>query len=567
MSICICHHGQQKDNVYWVCVLFIVISTLSCSAEADRDFFSVNLSDQDGDGFTTDEGDCDDLDPNVYPDAPEHCRDLSVDNDCDGNTDESEAIDTETFYLDRDGDGVGGDGGEDSRDACVDPEGYAPVNGDCDDENPLVYPGASETNCTDEIDYNCDGSAGLTDSDEDGFPACEDCDDADGDVFPDAVEVCNGRDDDCDGIADNIDESNDSGQGLSWYADEDGDLFGDSASLVVSCSQPDGYVSDASDCDDTNADINPESNELCNGIDDDCDGIVDEDSIRYVDLDADGYGDSSQILEGCAEVEASAALGGDCDDSDASVFPEADEVCNGIDDDCNGLVDDMEGDDAAGCGDYALSFEGSQFAWVDGSADIHLLDGFTLNIWIKTSDCTDSCSRKVWIAKYVDSYPNGFRLGIVNRGETFFDVSGYELRASSQINDGFWHFISAAYDASDGHTALYVDAALEDEGFAFYDETTSLNESTIDFGAANGAQFVRGYLDEIAIWNYPLTDQEILSSFERSPEGDANGLLMYFPLDEGDGQISFDASSHGFQAVLGTTSGIDVDDPTWASGH
>ncbi len=76
-------------------------------ADADSDTDADVVADQDGDGFTVDDGDCDDKDAEVHPDAQEECD--GMDNDCDGDTDEGDAIDAETFYLDYDGDSYGGD--------------------------------------------------------------------------------------------------------------------------------------------------------------------------------------------------------------------------------------------------------------------------------------------------------------------------------------------------------------------------------------------------------------------------------------------------------------------------
>lgn len=117
-----------------------------------------------------------------------------------------------------------------------------------------------------------------------------------------------------------------------YYADRDNDGFGDAFNLVFSCSQPTGFVTDNTDCNDNNTNANPGATEICNYIDDNCDGNIDE----GFDLDLDGY-------TNCA---------GDCDDMDPTINPGVSEICDGIDNNCNGVLDDdfdMDGDGYTTC--------------------------------------------------------------------------------------------------------------------------------------------------------------------------------------------------------------------------
>jgi hypothetical protein len=158
-------------------------------------------------------------------------------------------------------------------------------------------------------------------------------------VNPDAVEVCNGVDDDCNGFIDD-------GLVFSVYRpDVDGDLFGDSSSPEVSlCAPSVGMVNDATDCDDDDSSVHPGASEVCDGVDNDCDLDVDEDlTLREYrqDRDLDGYGDEvGEAVRSCAPIEDLVDVGGDCDDEDPERHPGATEVCNDVDDDCNGGIDD-----------------------------------------------------------------------------------------------------------------------------------------------------------------------------------------------------------------------------------
>ena len=136
----------------------------------------VTDEDEDGDVAGVD---CDDANADINHAATETCN--TVDYNCNGLIDES-ATAEKTFYADGDGDGSGGAGSPTT--ACSAPPGFVASNDDCDDADPLYHPDADETDCTDPNDYNCDGSGGLVDADNDGFAACKDCDDKDAAISP-----------------------------------------------------------------------------------------------------------------------------------------------------------------------------------------------------------------------------------------------------------------------------------------------------------------------------------------------------------------------------------------------
>jgi len=281
-------------------------------------------------GYTWRAGDCDDANADMHPGAEEICDGL--DNDCNGYADDG--LPTYTYYTDLDGDTFGDPSSP--YDTCYSspPSGYVSDNTDCDDSNPDINPGATEI--CDGVDQDCDSLYDEDfDADSDGYTTCGysvsdgsfvgvDCDDSNADVHPGATEVCNEYDDNCDG---NINEGFDS----------DGDTY-----TICGYSTLDGTFTGI-DCDDTNADINPGATEVCNEYDDNCDGNINE----GFDSDGDTY-----TICGYSTLDG-LFTGVDCDDTNADIHPGATEVCDGIDQDCDSLYDedfDADGDEYTTCG-------------------------------------------------------------------------------------------------------------------------------------------------------------------------------------------------------------------------
>jgi chitodextrinase len=133
--------------------------------------------------------------------------------------------------------------------------------------------------------------------------------------------------------------------GLStWYHDGDGDGYGNPDDSRQSTSQPQGYVSNNADCDDANASVNPGATEICDEIDNNCSGSIDEGVLitYFRDGDGDGYGDPDVTIQACTAPQGYISDDSDCNDMYTTAFPGATEICNdGLDNDCNGLIDDV----------------------------------------------------------------------------------------------------------------------------------------------------------------------------------------------------------------------------------
>lgn len=152
----------------------------------------------------------------------------------------------------------------------------------------------------------------------------DDCDDTDPTRYLGALEVCDslGHDEDCDPT--------------TLGPDADGDLY---PSVACCNEQRDGSILCGGDCNDLANSINPGAVESCNGVDDDCDGRIDEGvQLRfYRDVDGDGYGVADDTIDACTAPVGYAVHAGDCDDTTRAINPAATEVCDtfDVDEDCD----------------------------------------------------------------------------------------------------------------------------------------------------------------------------------------------------------------------------------------
>jgi hypothetical protein len=310
--------------------------------------------DVDGDGYYAQLGcgtpvDCDDSESAIHPGAAELCGD-QADNNCDGQVDEYTAADALSFYPDADGDGFGIDTG--FVQACEPPDGYSATGGDCDDTARFVYPGAPEI-CNGRDD-DCDG---LVDNN------CSDqlCTPEEVSIFDDCVGSCGWSDSNC--LLQCVDSYQGSLSALcinaivslgscsfgcqgaeypdvcsyqqcptEWQAVfgsrvptecTDGDTRSCGSSNVAPCSFGTQTCSNGAwgQC----AGATEPTQEICNGIDDDCNGAIDDNAADattyYFDSDSDGFGDPVATIQACSPPPSYVLQPGDCNDSNANVFP------------------------------------------------------------------------------------------------------------------------------------------------------------------------------------------------------------------------------------------------------
>ncbi len=420
--------------------------------------------DQDGDGFSPAAGDCDDGDAAIHPGADERCD--GVDNDCDGTVDEHDAIDASTWYADVDGDGYGS--ALEAAVACSAPEGYVDDATDCDDGDPAINPGTV------------------------------------------------------------------------WYADQDGDGDGDPETTVTQCGAPAGYVLSPGDCDDGDPQLN-------------------SGTVWYVDDDTDGYGTDEEVQVSCdAPAGGGALVAGDCDDADATVHPGATEVCDGIDQDCDGVAD-------AGACD-ALYFDGGDRVTVPSSSGLDASTALTMEAWFKfTEDPYAWTHSRAYLIDRVYSYrlwysPTGDGYSIPDQ---FFcdlwDWMGVYTQHEYWETDT-WYHIACVWDGT--IATVYVNGIEEDSVTVQRTLNQVANDVTLGYGYEADTGFI-GLVDEVRLWNVPRTEEEIRAGV-CVPEEDPAGLLARWTSTPTGPQTIEDASGHGHAGTLGTSSAVEDSDPSWS---
>ena len=468
----------------------------------------IDLVDSDGDGLAGCEGDCRDDDPSILPGADEVCDE--VDNDCDGLIDDEDNLGlsavTSTYYTDGDLDGYGSGIG---IERCAASAGLVLSDGDCDDSDPALSPATIWY-----VDADGDGQGDAGSS----LQSClvppstsviaGDCDDSDGTVYLGAPELCDNVDNDCDGLVDFDDTDLALDDVASWYRDRDEDGFG-SGDAVASCEPLSGYVANNADCDDTRATAAPGLSELCNGLDDDCDEIADEDLEAPMGAFTEGV--CSGLLKVCGGLEGWL----EPDYGQIAGFEESETACDGIDNDCDGVVDGFE----TSCGIGACGAVGECVDGVDSC-----LEG-TPSVEICGNAIDEDCNDEA--PACVDSDNDGL-------DDAFESFWGLDPNSDDSDGDG----LTDGYEFGEENEPIDTDAdgipdaiSLDSDGDGISDEVES--GTGIEVTDTDG-DMIPDFRDTDSDGDGILDSVEFEA--ESEPDVDNDGLPAHLDLDaDGDG--------------------------------
>ena len=404
------------------------------------------------------------------------------------------------------------------------------------------------------------GCVSSVDADGDGWDLCDDCADDDPTVHPEALDCLNEVDDDCDGV---VDPEGAPEQG-TWRPDADGDGYGDHASTLQACEQPEGSTEDASDCDDSDAEIHPGATEWCNGEDDDCDGFVDEDAEDmgswYVDADGDGWGQDGSETVACEPESGTADQGGDCDDDDPDAHPDALPGCDGRDLDCDGAIDndnDLDSYSDEGCGGTDCD---------DGDDSVYPLapevcgDGVVNDCEGSVAEASALCWEDVDLAGS----------DAIIQGEEASQRAGGAVAGRGDVNgDGLGDILVGAYGVGDDLVGEYAGAA-----FLFHGPITGTHGVSEAYAAIHGEQEYATVGGTVAMAGDADADGfgDILVSSGRWGDEQKEAVFLFYGPISGDYTVSSadawftnDTGSYGLSAVswAGDVDGDGEDDLLW----
>lgn len=394
--------------------------------------------------------------------------------------------------------------------------------------------------CVDEDGDGFDGTGDICDEDAPDY----DCDDQDENIYPGAPEVCgDGIDQDCDGedlVADDLDED-------GYYGGE--------------C---EGYL--GGDCNDNNPLINPAAMEICDNVDQDCDGVSgeDEEGCGWVPPDRMEYPTMDQEMHDISSVQNYVRWRGHWSGLD----------CHGWDQQCGHIV---YGEDFSEhpFSSRALAFDGDGDYIGFGDVLNSVTLPFSVETWvfidaeaqdrpytILTSDDSDETYYGFWLQlSHGDSGPAN-QVGI-HFGDGAGDGPNHRQskRSDSVVELSDWTHVAAVVRGAEDMD-IYIDG--EPAGGTYSGNGGAMQHSNANFkigvNSIYGARYFDGKLDDIRVWNKALTQEGIQQSMEVELTGNEDDLVAYWKLNEGSGIAVTDDSENNNRGVL-------EGNPAWTGGN
>ena len=364
-----------------------------------------------------------------------------------------------------------------------------------------------------------------TDDDGDGFSENEgDCNDSNSGIFPGTDETCDFIDNNCDGEVDNNPVD-----GVPYFVDSDEDGFGTGFGAGTTCDEaPAGYSLNTDDCDDTTADASPINEEVCgDGVDNNCDGGVDEGVLWYFDGDGDGFGDAGNSTVTCAPTSEWVDNDQDCDDTNGTVNPDGVElILDGIDQDCDGQ-------------DRLFPYEGDEsLTYAEGEANPGVYE--CVLEWTATGT-----------ASSVTCLDCDFAFDVTLTYNTN-SVSSANCAAAAQDEQYTYGYIED-YDGAGNATLMIYDDA--NQAWTPWIEESD-GQSTIDF---DGYQFsyTSGYLD----YNYQgsyYSNQWAGSATVVAYDNDGDGLDSFSDCNDTDSTLGSTAIDIPYDGIDQNCDGVDA---------
>ena len=467
---------------------------------------------------------------------------------------------TTVYYLDTDGDGFGNP--MQAMESCEPLEGYVQNNMDCNDENADEFPEQEWY-----LDADGDGFGSALDTlIQCAHPTAyvlnsDDCDDLDGSRNPESV----------------------------WYTDSDVDGFGDALSEVESCSDVSTAVSNSGDCDDTIAEIHPNASEVCDFIDNDCDGLVDNEDPNlneygevalYTDADGDGFGIDEYVAHGCPSSPLGSPITGDCDDGNADIFPGQFEWPDSVDGNCDDepffqsadyfsqgytydaerqvenplLYEDLDGDGVSDFifGDTTDNGDTGKVFWVSGTqtADFSVLDSSAF-MWTGAGE-DDEFGKSILV---VEDLTNDGVAELIVGAPGAGTVYLFDGSTSGNTTDALWSWTIPTTGSSKLGRVLSDVGDIDGDGSTEFLVTDTLYDETTN---NQGAMFLLSTSD-VGVQNNPEDAVYVVGQ----GNNDRFGREVQNVDDvDGDGIVDVIVSAHKFGNNIGKTYVISLTDMT-----